>query len=50
MVETLQTFPAATALIIDVASLSLTEMASDNIYIQRTFCENDWKVFDESVL
>ena len=40
-VETLHTFPGNTALIVDVASPSLTEIASQNIYISKKFDEND---------
>ena len=46
-VETLQVFPCATALIADVASPNLTEIASHNIYIPKKFYENVWKVFDK---
>ena len=38
--ETLQVFPCATALITDVASPNLTEIASHNIYIPKKFYEN----------
>ena len=34
-VKTLQTFPGATALIVDVANPNLTEIASHNIYIPK---------------
>ena len=48
-VETWQTCPGATTLIVDVASPKLTEIASRNIYIPKQFYENVWKVFDKSV-